>query len=100
MDLKQNFLAAGALGKGQKVLLVGKFTKESGLVDTIKQLIGSTGGLDHHRHYPNFLDGVRTPKAVLQWNFSFSHLPADSYRPGHPFSTVSQIKNMREIARR
>jgi SAM-dependent methyltransferase len=98
IDLKNNFLTASALVNGQRVLLVGKFIKESGLVDTINQLIGSTGELTTIDTTQTFLDGVRTPKAILQWNFSFSHLPANSYDRVILFSTVSQIKNMRDIA--
>jgi SAM-dependent methyltransferase len=98
-DLKQNFLTAGALINGQKVLLVGKFIEESGLVGTIKQLIGSTGKLTAIDTTQDFLDGVRTPKAIFQWNFSFSHLQADSFDRVILFSTVSQIKNMKESAR-
>jgi len=98
IDLKQNFLTASALVNGQKVLLVGKFTEESGLVGTIKQLIGSTGELTAIDTTQKFLDGVRTPKAILQWNFSFRHLPTNRFDRVILFSTVSQIKNMKESA--
>ena len=98
VDLKKTFLTASALANGQKVLLVGKFTQESGLVDTIQQLIGSSGELTTIDTTQKFLDGVRTPKAILQWNFSFSSLPVNSFDRVILFSTVSQIKNMKDSA--
>src|SRR4030042_2797522 len=98
IDLKQNFLTASALANGQKVLLVGKVTEESGLVGTIKQLIGSTGELTTIDTTQKFLDAVRTRKAILQWNFSFRHLPTNRFDRVILFSTVSQIKNMKESA--
>ncbi len=98
IDLKQNFLAGSALRNGQKVLLAGKFTEESGLASAIKQLIGSTGELTTIDTTQQFLDGVRSPKAILQWNFSFSNLPTNNFDRVILFSTVSQIKNMSDIA--
>ena len=68
-NLKQTFLTAGALGKGQKVLLVGKFTEESGLVDTIKQLIGSTGKLTTIDTTQNFLMASGLPKPSSNGTF-------------------------------
>jgi SAM-dependent methyltransferase len=98
VDLKKDFLAASALANGQKVLLVGKFVEESGLVATVKSLIGATGELTTVDTTQEFLDAVRTPKALLQWDFSFNDLAANSYDRVILFSAVSQIKNMGDCA--
>jgi SAM-dependent methyltransferase len=99
IDLKVNFLTASALYNGQKVLLVGKFIEEGGVIAAINHLIGSTGELTFIDTTQNFLDGIRTPKAVLQWDFSYGNLPDNSYDRIILFSTVSQIKNMADCAR-
>jgi SAM-dependent methyltransferase len=97
-DLKKRFLAASALSRGHRVLLVGKFAQETGLVGTIRQLIGPTGALTAIDTTQPFLDGVRSPRAVLQWNFSFRHLPPGAFDRVILFSTVSQMANMAESA--
>jgi SAM-dependent methyltransferase len=97
-DLKKHFLTGSALADGQTVLLVGKFIEESGLLDAVKSLIGAAGEVTTVDTTQKFLDGVRKPKAVLQWDFSFEDRPAKSYDRVILFSTVSQIKNLRDCA--
>ena len=101
VGLKKEILAASALEKGQKVLVVAKHPKESGLLAAVESLVGPTGQVTTEDITQRAIDSIQAmPKARLQWRFSsFDSLPANSYDRVILFSAASHIQNWTESAR-
>jgi SAM-dependent methyltransferase len=99
--LKKDLLAASALENGQKVLLVAKYPKESGLVAVVESLIGPTGQLTTEDITQKAIDSIQSmPKAQLQWRFSsFDSLADNSFDRIILFSAASHIQNLQDSAR-
>jgi SAM-dependent methyltransferase len=101
VGLKRDLLAAIALEKGQRVLLVAKYPRESGLAAVVESLIGPAGQLITQDITQKAIDAIQTtPKARLQWPFSsFDSLAADSFDRVILFSAASHIENWESSAR-
>jgi SAM-dependent methyltransferase len=104
VELKLTLLSACALKGGQRVVLIGKYCAESGLVQALRSLLSQKDLLVVEEIAPQALAAFpqihpATGKR-LQWNFNyFDSLPDESLDRVILFGATSHIGNLEECVR-